>query len=98
MASYEITIPGNPGLEMQVGDTLTIHYRTAGKFCISSGNQNAFNPALPVGVAGQPNTPYTGTAISMTTIHYSSVNSNQNCGAPGLKDVGPGTIKVGTGK
>ena len=98
MASYEITIPGNPGVEMQVGDSLTIKYRTPEKFCISSGNANAFNPPLPVGVAGSPSSPYTGTAISTATIHYSSVGSGQNCGAPNPRNVGPGTIKVGTGR
>lgn len=96
--NYEITIPGNTGVEMQVGDTLTINYRGSDKFCITSGNANAFNPALPVGTAGSSSSPYQGTAQSATTIHYSSVASGKNCGDPDIRNVGPGTIKVGTGK
>jgi hypothetical protein len=99
MADYTIEIPGNPnGVEMQIGDRLIILYRTPAKFCVSSGNANAFNPPLPVGVARQQNGAWEGIATSMTTIHFSSVGNGQNCGAPNPRNVGPGTIKVGTGK
>jgi hypothetical protein len=103
MANYSINIPGSAHVQMQIGDTLTIDFISAAKFCVDSGNQNAFSPALPTSLTGQQGTqwPTTGsaTANAATTITYSHCGVNDPCGSGHKATAGvPGTIKVGTGK
>jgi hypothetical protein len=97
MADYNINIPGNPGVDMLVGDTLTITFISPAKFCITSGNPNAFSPALPVGVAEPKDYVWSGTATATTSISYSSVGHDKACGSPNPTATTPGTIVVGSG-
>lgn len=97
MASYSIDIPGNTGVDMMTGDTLTITFKTPAKFCISTGNANDFNPALPAGIAEPKDYVWTGTATATNaTITYSHVGHDGTCG-PSPTASTPGTIKIGTG-
>lgn len=98
MASYSIDIPGNDGVDMVTGDSLTIKFKTPAKFCIVSGNADDFNPALPVGIAEPKDYSWTGTATATNaTITYSHVGKDDQCGSPSPKDTVPGTIKIGSG-
>jgi len=101
--NHTLNIPGNVNLQMAVGDTLVINFTSAAKFCVDSGNGNAFNPALPSSYSGAQGSqwPTTGsaTALSATTITYSHCKPNENCGQSRTPTGGiTGTIKVGTGK
>ena len=103
MADYTLDIPGDKHLTMQIGDTLRIDFKSPAKFCIESGNANAFNPPLPVntpepaGLWPAPPAP-PATAIANTTITYCHVSNDKQCG-PCKSPTGglPGTIKVGSG-
>jgi|SRR3569833_1015797 hypothetical protein len=101
--SHTLNIPGEANLQMAIGDTLVINFTSAAKFCVDSGNRNAFSPALPSSQSGAQGTqwPTTGstTANAATTITYSHCKPNDQCGA-GRNPTGgvTGTIKVGTGK
>src|SRR4051812_38319210 len=105
MADYTVDIPGDKNIVMNIGDTLRIHFKSPAKFCIESGNANAFNPPLPVNTAEQagwwpgaaPAAPATATANS--TISYCHVGNDKQCG-PCKNPTGglPGTIKIGSGK
>ena len=98
MANYSIDIPGDTNVSMQENDTLTITFKSPAKFCISAGNPNDFNPALPVGVAEPKDYVWTGTAIvPVGTITFSHVGHDKTCGSGGLKDAPPRTIQIGTG-
>jgi hypothetical protein len=101
--NHTLNIPGDANLQMAVGDTLTISFTSAAKFCVDSGNQNAFNPAIPSDLTGEQGTqwPTTGsaTANAATTITYSHCKPQDNCGQSRNPTAGiTGTIKVGTGK
>jgi hypothetical protein len=105
MANYSINIPptGNPApVQMQIGDTLTINFVSAGKFCVESGNANAFNPPLPSGVPESqgpwPSAQGGATASAVTTILYSHAGHDKPCGTSRPTAGISGTIKVGTGK
>ena len=98
MADQTIDIPGNPGVQLYEGDTLTINFITPAKFCISSGNADWFSPALPIGVAEPKDYQYVGTVtVASGTITYSHVGHDRACGSPNPKDVPPGTIQIGSG-
>lgn len=98
MASYSINIPGSQGVDMMPGDTLTITFISAAKFCITSGNASDFNPALPVGIAEPQNYVWSGVATATNaTVTYSHVGHNQPCGSPNPRQTTPGTIKIGSG-
>lgn len=98
MMNYPINIPGNSGVDMQEGDTLTITFITPAKFCITSGNANDFSPALPAGIAEPQGFVWTGTAIvPNATITYSHVGHDGTCPAARITDSTPGTIKIGSG-
>lgn len=100
MANKSIEVPGNPGtpgVHLDENDTLTINYRTPAKFCIVSGNANDFDPPLPINVAGQPSSPWTGKAIvANATITWSHVGHDKECGS-NPRGIAPGTIQIGTG-
>lgn len=101
MTAYSINIPGHAVVNMEIGDTLTINFTSAGKFCVESGNPDCFDPALP---AGDPQAkgavwPSNGPAKATcnTTISYNHCGNDKQCGQKPTGDP-PGTIKVGTGK
>ena len=102
--NHTLNIPGHADLPMAIGDTLVINFTSAAKFCVNSGNQNAFSPALPTDLTGQQGTqwPTTGsaTANAATTITYSNCKPNDPCGSSSRNPTAgiTGTIKVGTGK
>jgi hypothetical protein len=97
MATYNINIPGDTGVDMNEGDTLTITFISAAKFCISSGNASDFNPSLPVGTPESQGYVWSGVAqVPNATIHYSHVGHNGTCGAPNPRNTIPGTIQIGT--
>ncbi|HXS76773.1 MAG TPA: hypothetical protein VN753_11395 [Terracidiphilus sp.] len=101
--NHTLNIPGHADLQMAIGDTLVISFTSAAKFCVDSGNQNAFSPALPSAQSGAQGTqwPATGsaTANAATTITYSHCKTGDNCGQSRNPTAGiSGTIKVGTGK
>jgi hypothetical protein len=100
--NYTIHIPGNTNVNMQIGDTLTINYSEAGKFCVELGNADCFDPPLPVdkehGKGVQwPSQNGGAEAICDTTISYTHCGKGVNCGDKPTGDP-PGTIKVGTGQ
>ena len=98
MADVYITIPGDPGVQVNLNDTLYITYNTPAKFCISEGNPDWFNPPLPVGVAEPQGHVYSGTVlVAAGTVKYSHVGHDKSCGSPNPKNVPPGTIQIGTG-
>ena len=98
MASYCIDIPGSTGVDMITGDTLTITFKSAAKFCVISGSPNDFNPALPSGVAEPKDHVWTGTATATNaTITYSHVGHNDQCVGGSPTQTTPGTIKIGSG-
>ncbi|MGA7241551.1 MAG: hypothetical protein WBX19_00135, partial [Terracidiphilus sp.] len=93
-----IDIPGNTGVDMQIGDTLTIHYVSRRRFCVTAGNSGDFNPDLPSGAIGEKDSSWTGTAqVSNATITYSHVEWDKQCGSPNPQNTTPGTIKIGDG-
>ena len=96
--TYYLNIPGaDPGIQMNEGDYLQITFVTPAKFCISEGQADYFNPQLPVGVAENQGTVWTGQAsVPLGTIKYSHVAHNGNCGSPNPRNVPPGTIQIGT--
>ena len=101
--NHTLDIPGNANLQMAIGDTLVIKFISAAKFCVDSGNQNAFSPAIPTNLTGQKGTQWPATGSSTenaaTTITYSHCGVNDPCGSGHKRTAGvPGTIKVGTGK
>lgn len=100
---HTLQIPGHADLQMAIGDTLLIEFASAAKFCVDSGNQNAFTPALPTDYSGAKDTqwPTTGsaTANAATTITYSHCKPHEQCGQSRNPAGGiTGTIKVGTGR
>ena len=101
--NHTLNIPGNANLQMAVGDTLVINFISAAQFCVDSGNQNAFNPALPTDFSGAQGSqwPQTGsaTAQATATITYSHCKPHETCGQSRNPTGGiTGTIKVGTGR
>lgn len=95
-----INIPGNTDVDISIGGMLTITFISAAKFCIESGNKDAFNPPLPVDQPQAKGTVWPSAqgaeAISSTTIRYTHCSNSDNCGHNATADV-PGTIKVGSG-
>ena len=102
MTDFAINIPGHDEVEMEVGDTLTITFVSAAKFCAQSGNPDCFDPPLPIGVPQPQGTvwpsPNGGAeACCNTTVSYTHCGNDKDCGQQ-LTASTPGTIKVGTGK
>jgi len=101
---YVIEIPGNSDVTMEIGDTLRIHYKNSAKFCIDSGNKDAFSQPLPVGktepVGWWPGKEVSKAtvAISDTTIKYCHADPKEGCKPCKATENGPGTIKIGSGK
>lgn len=101
--NHTLNIPGHVDLQMAINDTLVINFISAAKFCVDSGNQNAFSPALPTDYSGAQGTqwPATGsaTANAATTITYSHCKPHDPCGSNQKPTAGiTGTIKVGSGR
>lgn len=99
---YVVEIPGENDVKMEIGDTLRIHFKNSAKFCIDSGNKDAFDPPLPVGEAEPkgwwPNEfGKAAKAIADTTIKYCHADPNAGCKPCKTIENGPGTIKVGSG-
>ena len=104
MANYSISIPGHDDVNLDVGDTLTITFTSAAKFCVESGNPDCFDPCLPVDQPQPKGTVWPSAnggaeAICDTTISYTHCANDKDCGSGGKPTADPpGTIKVGSGK
>ena len=98
MANHEIDIPpGDKGVQLYQGDTLTIKFKSSARFCITQGNADCFSPPLPVNQAKSNGDSYVGTVTCQdATILYTHVAGNKDCGS-GKGQVPPGTIQIGSG-
>jgi hypothetical protein len=100
---YIAEIPGDNDIHMKVNDTLRIHFKNSAKFCIDSGNKDAFNPSLPVnqtepaGWWPAEDVSKAARAILETTIAYCHADPKEGCKPCKTTENGPGTIKVGSG-
>ena len=103
MADYVAEIPGENDIHMKVGDTLRIHFKNSAKFCVESGNPDAFDPALPAdktepaGWWPAQDVAKAAKAKKDTTIKYCHADPHAGCKPCKKIESGPGTIKVGSG-
>ena len=98
MANQVIDIPpGDKGVQLYIGDTLTINFKSAARFCIVKGNADCFNPPLPANQPKSKGDSYVGTVTcDNATITYNHVGHDKECGS-GRREVPPGTIQIGSG-
>jgi len=98
MANQTIDIPpGDKGVQLYKGDTLTLNFKNAARFCIKQGNADCFTPPLPVNQPKSSGDQYVGTVTcENATIKYTHVGGDKECGS-GRREVPPGTIQIGSG-
>jgi hypothetical protein len=99
MADQTITIPGNQGPSLDEYDWLTIIYGSDCRFCITKGDQGAFNPPLPHNVDHRGGDRWRGQAVvANATIQYSTCDYGHDCGSKKPTLGIPGSIIIGSGQ
>lgn len=100
MAAYSINIPApDDNISMEVGDTLTITFVEARRFCSPATASTYFSPALPNGPQAKDYV-WTGTAQeagSGQTINHHAVGKDVECDSK-VKRSGARSIQIGSGK
>jgi hypothetical protein len=99
MATYDIDVPGDDDVTLNVGDTLNISFVQDCRFCSPESASTYFDPALPNGDHNK-DTSWSGVAQSAgddQSVNHHSVGKAVDC-ASRVKRSPTRTIQIGDGK